>query len=104
VTEVVSQPSEFAPANGETAPIQRLRSAGEAHGHAEATCLPPLSVALRESRITPPTNTVGQIMADAPGAVASDPVQSWTRYRPEHQLRQSAAPGQLLDLLCVSRT
>lgn len=100
----VAQPSEFAPANGEMAPIQHLGPAGKGHGHAETTCLPPLSVALRESRITAPTTTVVQVMADAPEAVVSDPVQSWTRHRAEHQLRQSAAPGQLLDLLCVSRT
>ena len=89
-------------ANGETVFVGYLPAAGDAH--AEAECRAPLSATLRQSRIAAAANPVGLAMAAAPSVALSDAVQRWTAHPSVRGPRWSAGDGQLVDLLCVSRS
>ena len=88
-------------ANGETVLVGYLLAPSDAH--ADAACHAPLSATLRQSRISA-ANPVGLALAAAPPAALSDTVQSWTAHASVHGPRGTAEHGQLLDLLCVSRS
>ena len=88
-------------ANGETVLVGYL-AAGDAHP--EPTCHEPLSATLRQSRTAVAANPVGLALVAAPLAVLSDALQSWTAHPAVHGPRWAAGHGQLVELLCVSRS
>ena len=89
-------------ANGETVLVGYLLAAGDAH--AEAACHAPLSATLRQSRTAAAANPVGLAMAAAPPAASSEAVQRWTAHPSVHGRRWAGGHGELVDLICVSRT
>ena len=89
-------------ANGERVLVGYSLAAGESHP--DPACHEPLSATLRQSRTAAAANPGGLALAAVPPAGSSEAVQSGNTHPSVHGPRETAEHGQLLDLLCVSRS